>query len=139
MSSDNGLRYWYFRFPKHFFDNMEMIKMQKQRHPAGFEYLVILLKLYALSVENEGYIEIPIVNGRADFATIAKAMRFHQQYTVEDAIHYFLKENIIEIFRRLIRLMKTNLCCICLSSTTSLENHPGKRTENVWKEKKKRR
>lgn len=97
MSSDNGLRYWYFRFPKHFFDNMEMIKMQ--RHPAGFEYLVILLKLYALSVENEGYIEIPIVNGRADFATIAKAMRFHQQYTVEDAIHYFLKENIIEIFK----------------------------------------
>lgn len=87
MSSDNGLRYWYFRFPKHFFDNMEMIKMQ--RHPAGFEYLVILLKLYALSVENEGYIEIPIVNGRADFATIAKVMRFHQQYTVEDAIHYF--------------------------------------------------
>lgn len=41
--------YWYFRFTDHFFDDLEILRMENLPANAGYEYIVILLKLYCLS------------------------------------------------------------------------------------------
>lgn len=50
--------YGYFRFPKWFFDDMEILRLDTLPANVGYEYIVILLKIYCLSVENGGYIKI---------------------------------------------------------------------------------
>ena len=47
----NATEYWYFRFNEHFFDDIKIAQMETL--PGGFEMLVILLKLYCLSVKEE--------------------------------------------------------------------------------------
>lgn len=90
-------QYWYFRFHEHYFDDIKIIQMQTL--PGGFEFLIILFKLYCLSVKNMGLLEIPLLNGKPDTATLAKALR-HEQNVVEMALNYFIKEKFVDIFVR---------------------------------------
>lgn len=88
-------RYWYFRFNEFFFDDFEIIKMQGE--PGGYEYLVILLKLYCLSVRNGGVFSMKSTeDGQLDLLTLADAIR-HKVSIVSPAIRYFTEKGFVQI------------------------------------------
>lgn len=89
----NQTRYWYFRFVEYFFENPKIIAMEQE--PGGFEYLVILLKLYCKSLSTGGTLRVR-ANNMADLNVIAKMVR-HDIVIVERAIEYFIKNGIIDV------------------------------------------
>lgn len=86
--------YWYFRFNEHFFDDIKIAQMETL--PGGFEMLVILLKLYCLSVKERGMFRLPNANGEPDYEALAKLTR-HPRRTLEMAIQYFVSMGFVEI------------------------------------------
>lgn len=90
----NTTEYWYFRFNEHFFDDIKIAQMETL--PGGFEMLVILLKLYCLSVKERGMFRIPNANGEPDYEALARLTR-HPRRTLEMAIQYFVSMGFVEI------------------------------------------
>lgn len=90
----NKAEYWYFRFNEHFFDDIKIAQMETI--PGGFEMLVILLKLYCLSVKERGMFRLPNVNGEPDYEALARLTR-HPRRTLEMAIQYFASMGFVEI------------------------------------------
>ena len=90
----NATEYWYFRFNEHFFDDIKIAQMETL--PGGFEMLVILLKLYCLSVKERGMFRLPNANGEPDYEALAKLTR-HPRRTLEMAIQYFVSMGFVEI------------------------------------------
>lgn len=90
----NTTEYWYFRFNEHFFDDIKIAQMETL--PGGFEMLVILLKLYCLSVKERGMFRLPNANGEPDYEALAKLTR-HPRRTLEMAIQYFVSMGFVEI------------------------------------------
>ena len=67
--------------------------------PAGYEYEVILLKMYSVSVRFDGTIEIPADDdGNIDIDTFALFINHKSAISVKEAMKYFLKEGLIEIY-----------------------------------------
>ncbi|NCE98201.1 phage replisome organizer N-terminal domain-containing protein [Emergencia sp. 1XD21-10] len=88
-------QYWYFRFHENFFDNMPLMKMQTE--PGGYEFVVILLKLYCLSVRTGGVLECPMNDyGQVDIPTLASMLR-HEPKIVSRAIEYFIKHKFLQL------------------------------------------
>ncbi len=90
----NKAEYWYFRFNEHFFDDIKIAQMETI--PGGFEMLVILLKLYCLSVKERGMFRLPNANGEPDYEALARLTR-HPRRTLEMAIQYFVSMGFVEI------------------------------------------
>lgn len=91
----SATKYWYFRFPKNFFNSVEIIKMETQA--GGYEYLVILLKLYCLSTEQGGVFCLPATEtGCLDVALLSEILR-HKVQVVGSAIEYFTKHGFVEL------------------------------------------
>jgi len=98
-SSDQAkeTRYWYFRFTDSLMFSWDFRKME--RLPAGYEYEVILLKMYSMSVRFNGTIEIPSdADGNIDIETFADFINHKSAISVREAMKYFLKEHLIEIY-----------------------------------------
>lgn len=88
-------QYWYFRFHENFFDSMPLMKMQTE--PGGYEFVVILLKLYCLSVRTGGMLECPTTDdGQIDIATLSEMLR-HKPNIVAHAIQYFIKHQFLHL------------------------------------------
>ncbi|MCI5689268.1 MAG: phage replisome organizer N-terminal domain-containing protein [Emergencia sp.] len=101
MKKDNrregsaATKYWYFRFSKNFFNDIGIIKMESLI--GGYEYLVILLKLYALSTEHGGVFSLPATpSGDLDVALLSEILR-HKVQAVGSAIEYFTTHGFMEL------------------------------------------
>lgn len=89
-------KYWYFRFTDNIFD-FDMLKME--RKPGGYEYVVILLKLYAVSTRYGGLLIIPITSaGSPDLFTLAEWIH-HRPEILQEALEYFIKEGFAELLQ----------------------------------------
>lgn len=90
--------YWYFRFTDRFFDDLEILRLQNLPGNAGYEYIVILLKLYCLSTSTAGCIKIRTsYTGGIDFRLIADAIHHKDVETVKVAIMYFIEVGLLQI------------------------------------------
>lgn len=90
--------YWYFRFTDRFFDDLEILRLQNLPGNAGYEYIVILLKLYCLSTSAGGCIKIRTsYTGGIDFKLIADAIHHKDVETVKAAIMYFIEVGLLQI------------------------------------------
>ena len=88
-------KYWYFRFPKNFFNSVELIRMKTE--PGGYEYLWILLHLYCLSTEQGGVFYLPATEtGCLDVALLSEILQ-HKVQVVGRAIEYFTKHGFMEL------------------------------------------
>lgn len=91
----SATKYWYFRFPKNFFNSVEIIKMETQM--GGYEYLVILLKLYCLSTEQGGVFCLPATEtDDLDIVLLSEILR-HKVQAVGSAMEYFTKHGFVEL------------------------------------------
>ena len=97
MSTANNTKYWYFRFRDNFFNDPSVIKMQMI--PGGFEFLLILLKLYALSTNTHGILKIPIgPDGNIDITVLSAMLgNLHSITIVGCAMEYFINHGFIEL------------------------------------------
>lgn len=94
-AAGTATKYWYFRFPKNFFNSVEIIKMETQM--GGYEYLVILLKLYCLSTEQGGVFCLPATeSGDLDVVLLSDILR-HKVQAVGSAMEYFALHGFVEI------------------------------------------
>lgn len=90
--------YWYFRFSDRFFDDLEILRLQRLPGNAGYEYIVILLKMYCLSTHNGGSIKIrTFYTGGIDYRLIADAIRHDDVETVKAAINYFMEVELLQV------------------------------------------
>lgn len=90
--------YWYFRFTDRFFDDLEILRLQNLPGNAGYEYIVILLKLYCLSTSAGGCIKIRTsYSGGIDFKLIADAIHHNDVETAKAAIIYFIEVGLLQI------------------------------------------
>lgn len=88
-------KYWYFRFPEDFFEDINIRKLETMRD--GFEFVVILLKLYCLAVKDGGTFQVPTNDdGGVDFVLISNIVR-HSPQNVYDAIKAFVELGLMEI------------------------------------------
>ena len=94
MDEINETKYWYFRVNDNFFDDMKIIQIEDL--PGGFEFLVILLKLYCLSVRERGMFRVLNKNGEPDYGSLARKIR-HSRSTLELAIQCFVSIGFLEI------------------------------------------
>lgn len=99
-SGEKG-RYWYFRFRDNFFMDEDLMNLELL--PGGYEYIVILLKLYARSVQNGGIIRIPTFGkeddedlSKLETANLAKQIN-HDPMPVIAAVEYFVKKGFLII------------------------------------------
>lgn len=99
-SGEKG-RYWYFRFRDNFFMDEDLMNLELL--PGGYEYIVILLKLYARSVQNGGIIRIPTFEkedgedlSKMETANLAKQIN-HDPMPVIAAVEYFVKKGFLLI------------------------------------------
>lgn len=91
----SATKYWYFRFSKNFFNDIGIIKMESLI--GGYEYLVILLKLYALSTEHGGVLSLPATpSGGLDVALLSEILR-HKVLAVGSAIEYFIDHGFMKL------------------------------------------
>ena len=86
-------RYWYFRFADNFFDKTEIIEMEYE--PSGYEYLIILLKLYCKSVGQNGVLRIK-ARDMKDMQVLSGMTR-HKPEVLTCAIQYFIDHGFIEV------------------------------------------
>lgn len=90
--------YWYFRFTDHFFDDLEILRMENLPANAGYEYIVILLKLYCLSTRSGGFVKIRTsFGGQIDYTLLSDALRHKSRETVYAAVSYFISVGLIQI------------------------------------------
>lgn len=90
--------YWYFRFSDRFFEDLEILRLQRLPANAGYEYIVILLKMYCFSTRNGGSIRIRTSNyGGIDYRLIADAIRHDDVETVKAAINYFMRFGLLQV------------------------------------------
>lgn len=90
--------YWYFRFSDNFFDDLEIIRMQTLPGSMGYEFLVILLKLYCRSTKQGGFLKIrTATTGGIDYRVIATAIKHQDVDAVKAAIIYFLEVGLLQI------------------------------------------
>ena len=90
--------YWYFRFTDHFFDDLEILRMENLPANAGYEYIVILLKLYCLSTRSGGFVKIRTsFDGQIDYTLLSDALRHKSRETVYAAVSYFISVGLIQI------------------------------------------
>lgn len=95
MKNGTNQKYWYFRFPEDFFEDINIRKLETMRD--GFEFVVILLKLYCLAVKDGGTFQVPTTDkGGVDFSLIANIVR-HSVQNVFDAITAFVELGLMEV------------------------------------------
>ena len=95
MKNSSNQKYWYFRFPEDFFEDINIRKLETMRD--GFEFVVILLKLYCLAVKDGGTFQVPTNDkGDVDFNLIANIVR-HTTQNVFDAIEAFVDLGLMEV------------------------------------------
>ena len=88
-------KYWYFRFPEDFFEDINIRKIELMR--GGAEFILILLKLYCKSVRDGGTFRVPTTDeGSVDFNLIANVVSSDAQ-TVYDAIKIFVNLGLMEV------------------------------------------
>lgn len=77
------IRYWFFRFPENFFDNDAILETETLINNTGYIYIVILLKLYCLTVRDGGTFTIPAtLDGSIDYLNIGHRIRFNDTNTL---------------------------------------------------------
>lgn len=90
--SDNK-KYYYMRLKENFFDTPEMKILESQ--PDGYRYSNILLKLYLLSLRNEGKL---MVNDRIPYnSSMIATITGHTVGTVEKAMQFFKDLGLIDV------------------------------------------
>ena len=90
--------YWYFRFTDHFFDDLDILRMENLPANAGYEYIVILLKLYCLSTRSGGFVKIRTsFDGQIDYTLLSDELRHKSRETVYAAVSYFISVGLIQI------------------------------------------
>ena len=89
-------KYWYFRFSENIFD-YDMLAMEQE--PGGYEFEIILFKLYAVSLKKNGVIPISLdSNGKMELYTLCEWIH-HKIPIVERALEYFVAHGYMEILR----------------------------------------
>lgn len=86
--------YHSFRLRNDFFENPKIIAMENE--PGGAEIIIILFKIYCLSIAEKGNFKLPNFNGKPDYNALARLLR-HDATTVEMAIQYFLNNGFLEM------------------------------------------
>ncbi len=91
----SATKYWFFRFPNNFFQSAEITKMEGQ--VGGYEYLVILLKLYCKATDQGGVYCIPATDTGALDVILLSRLLGHNVQTVASAMQYFIKHGFVEL------------------------------------------
>lgn len=91
--------YWFFRLKDDFFFKDKNIrKMKRMPNSVGCEYIVILLELYCLSLENGGVYEADHnVYGEVDFTAIAADIQHQDISLVRMAVEHLIAVGLIEV------------------------------------------
>lgn len=91
-------RYWFFRFPEDFFDNNAILETETLINNTGYIYIVILLKLYCLTVRDGGTFTIPATaEGGIDYMNIGHRIRFNDTNTLKAAIEHLSNVGLIYV------------------------------------------
>lgn len=91
-------RYWFFRFPENFFDNNAILETETLINNTGYIYIVILLKLYCLTVRDGGTFTIPATaEGGIDYINIGHRIRFNDTNTLKAAIEHLSNVGLIYV------------------------------------------
>lgn len=86
-------QFWYFRFSEDLMFSYDFRKMENK--PGGYEFIVILLKIYAISIRNSGKFAIEAkADGTLDIVDFADIIN-HKPKAVEEALTYFSEEGLI--------------------------------------------
>lgn len=95
---DENERYWYFRFPADFFDNDAIMETETLLNNTGYVYLVILFKIYCLTVREGGTFTIPAAsNGGIDYLNIGHRIRFNDLTILKAAIEHLSNVGLLYI------------------------------------------
>lgn len=91
--------YWFFRLKENFFFKDKNIrKMKRMPNSVGYEYIVILLELYCLSLENGGVYEADHnAYGEVDFTAIASDIQHQDVSIVRMAVEHLIATGLIEV------------------------------------------
>ncbi len=88
-------KYWYFQFDKRMMFSPEFRKMEALA--GGYEYEVILLKLYSATVDGIGTLAIPsTAEGKIDYDLLSEVI-LHRASTIPQAVEYFEEHGLLEI------------------------------------------
>ena len=92
--------YWFFRLKEDFFFKDKNIrKMKRMPNSVGFEYIVILLELYCLSLGNGGVYEADYNQyGEVDYNAIAADIQHQDISLVRMAVEHLIAVGLIEIY-----------------------------------------
>lgn len=95
---EKDCRYWFFRFPEDFFDDDAILETETLINNTGYIYIVILLKLYCLTVRDGGTFTIPASNdGGIDYLNIGHRIRFNDTAILKAAIDHLSNVGLIYI------------------------------------------
>ncbi len=92
--------YWFFRLKEDFFFKDKNIrKMKRMPNSVGFEYIVILLELYCLSIGNGGVYEADYNQyGEVDYNAIAADIQHQDISLVRMAVEHLIAVGLIETY-----------------------------------------